>query len=65
MAADYRRKEPEDVLQKVLGDTYTQREFDELAISRALEKRGRTTREIAKLIPAYLRSLRGSVEIST
>jgi hypothetical protein len=46
--------EPRNVAREFYGRPYTQREFRELAISRALQKRGRSPAEIADLMDAYL-----------
>jgi hypothetical protein len=45
---------PENIPEKVLGPTYTQRQFCELAVSRGLKKRGHSASEIAELLPGYL-----------
>jgi hypothetical protein len=46
--------EPENIPKKILGLTYTQGEFRELAIARGLERRGYSASEIARRIPEYL-----------
>jgi hypothetical protein len=48
------RIEPTDLPEKLLGPGYSRREFRELAVARALEKRGRTAGEIGELLPVWL-----------
>jgi hypothetical protein len=43
-----------NIPQKILGDNYTRREFRELAVSRALKKRGYSEAEVAERMPHYL-----------
>jgi hypothetical protein len=49
--------EPVNKAWEFYGRPYTQREFRELAISRALEKRGRSAYEIAERMGEYLNLL--------
>ena len=49
------RIEPENLPEKLLGEDYTCEQLRELAIARALEKRGYSTAEIAEGIQHYLR----------
>jgi hypothetical protein len=49
------RLEPENLPEKLLGEDYTREQLLELAIARALEKRGYSTAEIAEGIQLYLR----------
>jgi hypothetical protein len=56
-ASHYRagvRIEGEDIPRKVLGEDYTREELRALAISRAFEKRGYSTSEVARLLPVWL-----------
>jgi hypothetical protein len=48
------RIEPEDIPARILGSDYTPEELRELAILRALEKRGKSPVEIAELIPVWV-----------
>jgi hypothetical protein len=48
------RIEPQNLPQKYLGDNYTPEELRELAISRALEKRGYSTAEVGELLPQWV-----------
>ena len=47
------RIEPENIPQKILGDSYARAELHELAIARAFEKQGRSAAEMAELIPRW------------
>jgi hypothetical protein len=48
------RIEPVDIPGRLLGEDYTPEQLRELAISRALEKRGYSTAEVAELLPQWV-----------